>query len=116
MKINSAYELFIIIYLLLNSLNEKISNKNLSDFLDDADPYIWDGENSADPACYLDFKSKFEKNSDDKEYYYDFVCNYLKNIEYYKNLYDLFTSNYTKEDYINTCKLILNNKEEYLKK
>lgn len=48
-------------YLVLEELNEENKNENVSTYLSAANPYIWEGENSGDPAVFYEFKKSFEK-------------------------------------------------------
>ena len=67
----TQFELFCTIFFALDSVWEKnggkqyresvfrnytIQNEDLRMFLSDANPFLWDGEISADPAMYEDFR------------------------------------------------------------
>lgn len=112
----TSFELFQVLYLVLDDINSDIHNDNLIEYLTDSNPYMRNGKNSVDVTVYHDFDKKFNLSKDNDDYYYNFVCDYLKNIEYYKNLYNIFKSNLSKDEYIDNVKYILENKEEYLKK
>ena len=111
----NSYELFQIVYLILNEINNQEGNSEVTTYLSDANPFVWNGENSADPALYPEFKDMFEKNSNDKDFYYDFVCKYLSSLTYYRGIYETFVNAISKEDYIVTCQEILKEKGKYFK-
>lgn len=110
----SSFIIFQFLYIILNSLNSEKNNDNVVTYLTDANPFMRDGENSVDLVVYEDFKEKFYMFKNHDDYSYDFVCYYLKNIDYYKDLYDTFKQ-ITREEYIDTCKAILEDKEIPLK-
>ena len=103
-----------LMYLILDGINYSDENEDIVTFLVDADPYIWEGEGSADPAIYKDFKEKYYSWNDHEDFSYNFVLNYLKTIDYYKGLFDAINS-ITKERYIECCNDILNNHKNLLK-
>lgn len=111
----SIFLIFNLMYLVLEELNEENKSDNLSTFLSEANPYIWEGENSGDPAVYSDFKKKFEEKGTYADYGYDFIVEYLTNIDYYKGLIDAFKT-INKEEYIDTCKHIISDQPNILKK
>lgn len=109
------FEIYNLMYLVLEELNEDNKSEGVSNFLSEANPYIWEGENSGDPAVYLDFKKQFEEKGTYVDYGYDFIVDYLANIEYYDGLIESFSS-LTKEEYIDTCNHILSDQPHLLKK
>ena len=109
-----CFMIFQLMYLTLEKLINKDSDDKLN-FLEDANPYILEGENSCDPFVYIEFRNAF-KDSDSKDYGYDFILSYLQKLDsYYGDLYSLF-KNISKEEYIDNCNKILNNKSIKLKK
>ena len=110
----SIFKIYNLMYLVLEELNEENRNEKVDTFLSEANPYIWEGENSGDPAVYLDFKKRFEEKGSYEDYGYDFIVDYLTNIEYYEGLIELF-STLTKEEYIDTCDHILSEQPHLLK-
>ena len=104
-----------LMFLILDGINNNKKNENLITFLIEANPYIWEGECSADSAVYEDFSKKYNQYENHSDYSYDFILDYLNNIEYYKGLYEAITS-ITKDKYLECCKDILTNNDDLLKK
>ncbi len=85
-------------------------------YLTDANPFARNDQNSLDLCVYHEFKKMFDNNKDSNCYYYNFICNYLKNITYYKELYEIFLNNITKEEYIHSIEYLLNHENEWFEK
>ena len=63
-----------------------------------------------------DFKSKYSEWNKHDDYSYEFVCDYLKNLDpYYGDIYSIFMQ-LSKEEYVDTCKNILENFPEQIKR
>ena len=108
-----TFIIYQLLYLVLEKLINKNSDESMQSYLEDANPYIVEGENSCDPFVYIEFKNAF-KESDSIDYGYEFILNYLKNLDsYYGDIYSLFKL--SKEEYIDACNKILNNKSIKLK-
>ena len=103
-----------LMFLILDGINHNKENENLITYLIEANPYIWEGECSADSAVYENFKRKYNEYENHSDYSYDFILEYLKTIEYYKGLYEAITS-ITKDKYLECCKDILTNNDDLLK-
>ncbi|MBR4830367.1 MAG: hypothetical protein IKZ96_01190 [Bacilli bacterium] len=57
----NSWDIFKILYYALDSEWEKSKNVVLGDFLSEMNPFIFEGEGSADPVIYNEFKSKFNE-------------------------------------------------------
>ena len=111
-----CFVIYQLMFLILDELNDENQNETLITYLTDADPFMRRGENSVDEVVYDEFKESYAKNSDKTDYSYEFVCDYLKNLDpYYGDIYSIFKT-LTKDEYIDTCKNILENKSNLLKK
>ena len=113
-KGNKCFLEFQLMYLILDANNYERPNDNVVAFLSDANPYMRNGECSVDIVLYEDFKDKYEKYNNHEDYSYEFICSYLKNIEYYKDIYETFIL-VSKEEYIDDCNEILNNRIDLIK-
>ena len=111
----NSFVIFQLMYLILDELNDENKNETLITYLSDANPFMREGENSVDVLVYDNFKEKYENYKDHHDYSYDFICFYLKNLDpYYGDIYSVFKS-LAKEEYIDTCKNILDNYSDHLK-
>ena len=111
-----SFIIFQFMFLILDALNDENERENLIVYLSDANPYIWEGETSADPIVFDEFDKKYSKYADKSDFAYFFICDYLKNIDpYYGDIYSIFMQ-LSKEEYVDTCKNILENYPEKLKK
>jgi hypothetical protein len=111
----STFEIFNLMYLVLEELNEENKDENVSTYLSEANPYIWEGENSGDPAVFYEFKKSFEEKGSFDDYGYDFIVDYLTNIDYYEGLIEIFKT-LTREEYVDTCDHIIKDQPQILKK
>ena len=73
----TAFKIFNLMYLILEELNETNKNETVETFLSDANPYIWEGENSGDPSIFFEFKKEFEEKGNYEDYGYEFIINYF---------------------------------------
>ena len=110
MKIFTIYNLM---FLILEELYEETKNENLNTFLSEANPYVWEGENSGDPAIYSHFKLNF-KDENYVDYAYDYIVDFLSNQKYYDGIVDIFKS-LSKEEYVDTCDHIIKDQPQLLK-
>lgn len=111
-----AFEVYQLMFLILDELNDEDKKENLINYLTDANPYMREGENSVDVIVYAEFKEKFSSYKNKSDYAYDFICDYLKKLDpYYGDIYSIFAS-LSKEEYVDTCNNILKNHKEILKK
>jgi len=113
----NVFMIYNLMYLVLEELNEEKPIENLSNYLSDANPYIWEGEMSGDPLVYNQFKEAYLKGEiNTEDYGYVFICEYLRNLDpYYGDIYSVFVS-LTKEEYVDTCKHIISDQPNILKK
>ena len=110
-----CFIIYQLMYLILDELNEDNKNETLVTYLTDANPFMREGENSVDVLVYDDFKEKYEIYENHDDYSYEFICFYLKNLDpFYGDIFSIFSS-LTKNEYIETCKNILENYPEQLK-
>ena len=92
-----CFIIYQLMYLILDELNEDNKNETLVTYLTD------------------DFKEKYEIYENHDDYSYEFICFYLKNLDpFYGDIFSIFSS-LTKDEYIETCKNILENYPEQLK-
>lgn len=105
---------FQLMFLILDALNDEKPNEKVIVYLADANPFMREGENSVDVVVYQEFKDEYLKYFDHSNYSYNFIKYYLKNIDYYENIYELFCT-ISQEEYVDTCKNILEYKLDILK-
>lgn len=110
-----SFIVFQLMYYSLCDLNEEKPKRSIDDFLSDANPFFCEGETSADPAVYDEFKTKFNSFSNHDEYSYEFICYYLKTLDYYKGVYKLFKS-VKKEEYLQYAKNLTEKESNIFKK
>ena len=63
--------------------NDTIQNEDLRMFLSDANPFLWAGEISADPAMYEDFRQIITQENIPIEESYDYASQYIDSLTYY---------------------------------
>lgn len=105
------FELFTIMYYILDSENKRNSGSNelLAEYVSDLNPFIWKTEDSADPAYFSEFKDFMKDKKAEEDFGYSLIAEFIRtNDEYYSDLekYFLMTS---KEDFIKKAR-------EYLSK
>ena len=64
----NSYRLFVLMYNALDCVYDLSHNQNLGNYLSDLNPFLFEGENSADSYYYEDFKKEFMKLNTDKVY------------------------------------------------
>lgn len=101
------------LYLILDEVNDEIKNENLIIYLTDANPFVRNDGNSLDICVYKEFKDMFDKNKDSNNYYYNFICNYLKSLTYYKEIFEIFNENISKEEYVQAIEYLLKYENEW---
>ena len=105
------FELFIVIYEFLKSYKEKNNTEELfNHFLYDANPYIWKGCMSADPALYKEFDNFVGKRVISLENSYDiskeYVCS-LKDEYYDLDEMKMAFNSTSKEEWMKWCSDLL---------
>lgn len=103
----AKFDLFCMIYYLLDSWYEHNTDEKLGNYLSDANPFVFDGEGSADPTVYDEF-CKIIPQTIDIATSYDMAMNYIKGL----NIGERFKSgNIIKEDeWLNAFSDYLKNK------
>ena len=66
-----------------NGKNNEVQNEDLRMFLSDANPFLWAGEISADPAMYEDFREIITQENIPIEESYDYASQYIDSLTYY---------------------------------
>ena len=113
---NKSFEIFQLMFIILDELNDENKNGNLITYLTDANPFMREGENSVDILVYDEFKEKFNNFGNHCDFSYEFICLYLKQLDsYYGDIYSIFKT-LSKDEYVDTCNNILSNYPELLKK
>ena len=78
----NSYRLYILMFNALDYEYDLNKNQNLGSYLADLNPFLFEGENSADSYYYDDFKREFEKLNKDKlfdaEVAYKFCLDFIK--------------------------------------
>lgn len=75
-----VYDYFVMMYYSLDFEYENGDNpsEELRLFLSDLNPFIWAGENSADPAAFEEFKAAYQKYGTDEAQGYYFTKEYIR--------------------------------------
>lgn len=100
----NVYRLYIAMFRALECLNEEKSSKDLTIYLQDADPYIFKDRHSAIPDVQNDFINKINKKinfNDPKSTYYS-ILDYLSSKSDFSNKF----RNITLEEWNNLLKII----------
>lgn len=63
--------------------DDSIQNEDLRMFLSDANPHIWAGENSADPAIFTEFREIVQQKNIPIEDSYGTASRYIEALPYY---------------------------------
>lgn len=85
----SPHDIYLNMYYELNAAWKAKPNDALGDYLSDANPFLWKGRHSADPAIWAEYNDAFKKlrpnGCQTLEDSYDFVCTYLQEAGTYYN-------------------------------
>lgn len=111
--IKSKFELFMSLYVLINNIYDQTKNKDLVEYLSDANPFVWGEETSWDPAVYDNFSELYDKSGNLNDYGYEFVKLYLSQLDDYYKSTKTVVNNISKENYISEIKKILSNPFDY---
>ena len=111
---NRVFLEYQLMYLFLESINEKQNAECIINFLADANPYMNESEDSIDGITYKEFQIKYYSYKDHEDYSYEFILDYFKYSIYYDKIYDKI-KDITKDEYINFCNEIIKNKYDLLK-
>lgn len=57
----TAYTAFVAMYQALDAAYDTIKSESLRQYLSDANPFLFEGEGSADPAVYVEFEQLFNE-------------------------------------------------------
>lgn len=76
----NAFELFCLVYFLLDRAWDRSRDDELGQYLSDADPFIWEDEGSADPAIYSEFIQRVPKDID-VDGSYEIAKRYVKSLD-----------------------------------
>lgn len=105
------FELFKLMFIVLDALNDESPNETLEMYLSEINPYVWQGT-SGDPYYFNSFVNYIKKYGENN-YGYDAISSFLKDEDYYKGVYDIFNS-ITKDEYIdNVIDIIKENPSEF---
>lgn len=106
----SVYDYFVMMYYSLDFEYENSDNpgEELRLFLSDLNPFIWAGENSADPATFENFKAAYQKYGTDEAQGYTFVKKYIRR-ECSPIIQQAFSST-TEEDWMSAVEIYLKRK------
>lgn len=63
----SAYDAFVNMYYALDAAHDERSSDRLTDFVSDANPFLWKDKGSADPAVYIEFEQAWNERFGDRE-------------------------------------------------
>jgi hypothetical protein len=99
------FQIFKIMYIILEGLNDEKFNKSLDIYLSEINPYIWEGT-SGDPSYFNSFKKYLAKYGINK-YGYQAVYNFIKDEDYYTEIFSIF-STLSEEEYIENAEIIIN--------
>ena len=103
-----------LMYLMLESLNEKSSDEHLIRFLSDANPYMNEFEDSVDGITYKEFQIKYYSYKNHDDYSYEFILDYFKYSIYYGDIYNRI-KDIKKDEYLSFCNEIIKNRYDQLK-
>ena len=80
------FELFSLIFFMLNACWEENKDENLAHFLIEMNPYLLEAEMSADPAWYEEFKTFMKDKTLGNDNGFQLAKDYLKTIDFYKGM------------------------------
>ena len=79
-----AYSTFVNMFMALDALWDECHDNTLAGYLSEANPFLFKGKGSADPAIWAEFSAAFSKRFPDNEASledaHDFVIGYLEGI------------------------------------
>ena len=105
------FELFKIMYVILDALHDENKNNLLEMYLSEINPFVWKNT-SRDPYYFNKFKNYIEKYGD-ADYGYGAILKYLEDEDYYKVI-DLIFKKLEKKDYLlNAKEIIKDNPNEF---
>ncbi len=101
----TKYELFIMIYYVLDYYWDQNQGEELGNYLSDMSPFTFADIGSADPAVYSEFCDFIKVTKIEIENSYEIACKY---IEYINKPYVTIAFEWvTKEDWIDKCKIYM---------
>ena len=103
----SRIDLFKMMFYTLDDVYDETKNEELGKFLSSANPFLFEGEGSADPSIYNEF-CKNIISIDEDDYGYDNVFSYLKQVEEGKFVRFFLTK--TKSEWIDAFKVYFSEK------
>ena len=101
------FELFSLIFFMLNACWEDNKDENLAHFLSEMNPYLWEEEMSADPAWYEEFKDFMRNKTIGTDNGFQLAKEFLKSIEFYKDL-DKYLDEYDQDGWNDAMYQLLN--------
>ena len=111
-----SFVIYQLMFLIIEEMSEDNKDDNIMNFLIDANPFMRQGEASVEEVIYDEFKRQYALNKKEDDYCYEFICGYLKQLDsYYGDIFSIFNQ-LSREEYINSCKNILENYSSSLKK
>ena len=81
--IDNPKKLFATMYKVLNEIWESTQAEDLRIYVSDADPFLCDDGESADPVVSEDFNALYEQKRGSNITDYDFIIYYLENLDPY---------------------------------
>ena len=79
----TQFELFCLTFYALDSVWETSHNEELRQYLSDANPFLWDGENSAVPEIYTEFCAVVQQENISLEESYHAAAEYINALPVY---------------------------------
>lgn len=91
--IKNSKQLFEIMYIILNQIWEETQAEDLRIYVSEADPFLCNDGESADPVISEDFNNLYEQKKNSGMSDYDFIVYYLENLDsYYGDIKKYFVS------------------------
>ena len=83
----TQFDLFRLIYGVIDSEWKKTRSEDLVEFLSDANPFVWSDIGSADPYIFLEFCKYVKQEEIPLNESYKIACNYVKFLSKHYELY-----------------------------
>ena len=109
----TRFELFCLVFYALDAAWDDSHSKQLGQYLSDANPFLWGGQSSANPAVYDEFCKSVAQEIISVEDSYDVACGYINTLSgnYVKAVLKAF-STVTKEKWLDGAKKYLSRAHE----
>ncbi len=80
------FEFFSLIFFMLDACWDECKDEMLGHFLSEMNPYLWETEDSADPAVYSEFKAFMKDKVIGEDNGFKLAKEYLKSIDFYQGI------------------------------